>query len=84
MSTIKDSSKVSIKHSLSHLVANSLLSLEETAACLNMSRRSFYRKRPKLVAGGLRQIRDQRRYKYPASSVKQLIDTAVKTGTLVK
>ena len=81
---ITDSNKVSIKHSLSHLVENSLLSLEETATCLNMSRRSFYRKRPKLVAGGLKQVRDHNCYKYPASSIRQFIDPAVKTGTLVK
>ena len=78
------SNKVSTKHSIPYLVENTLLSLEETAACLNMSRRSFYRKRPKLVAGGLRQVRDHNCYKYPASSIRQFIDTAVKTGTLVK
>ncbi|OHB56113.1 MAG: hypothetical protein A2Y07_01180 [Planctomycetes bacterium GWF2_50_10] len=76
--------KSSFVHQNPNLVENALLSLDEAAACLRMSRRTFYRKRPQLVASGLKQVRDQKRYKFPASSVRQFIDTAVKTGTLVR
>ena len=64
-------------------IDNALLSLDETAACFKMSRRTFYRKRPQLVASGLRQVRDHTRFKYPASSVRQFIDAAAKSGNLI-
>jgi predicted DNA-binding transcriptional regulator AlpA len=63
--------------------ADTLLSLDQAAMCLGMSRRSFYRRREKLVAAGLKQIRDGDRYKYPASSVNQFITRSTGMETML-
>lgn len=57
-----------------------LLQLGETAKRLGISRRQFYRLRPRLIARGLQEVRVGKLPKYREVSVDDIIRTAAETG----
>lgn len=61
-------------------MAERLLQLSEVAKRLGVSRRQFYRLRPKLIARGLQEITVGQHRKYRESSLDHLIQKAAKNG----
>jgi predicted DNA-binding transcriptional regulator AlpA len=57
-----------------------LLQLNETANRLGISRRQFYRLRPRLIARGLQEIRIGHQRKYRESSLDDIIRRAAENG----
>jgi len=57
-----------------------LLQLNETARRLGISRRQFYRLRPRLIAKGLQQVTVGKFRKYREASLDKLIVEASETG----
>lgn len=57
-----------------------LLKLGETADRLGISRRQFYRLRPRLVAKGLQEVAIGKCKKYRESSLDSLIKSAAENG----
>jgi predicted DNA-binding transcriptional regulator AlpA len=58
-----------------------LLNLNETAKRLGISRRQFYKLRPRLIAKGLQEVRVGHRRGYREASLDVLIRKAAETGT---
>lgn len=61
-------------------MAERLLQLGETAARLGISRRQFYRLRPRLVAKGLQEINVGKCKKYRELSLDNIIRKAAENG----
>jgi len=62
-------------------MAERLLQLAETARRLGISRRQFYRLRPKLLARGLQEITVGQQRKYREASLDRMIQTIAETET---
>ena len=60
-----------------------LLNLNETARRLGISRRQFYRLRPRFITRGLQEIIVGQQRKYREASVDRMIQKAAETGMVL-
>lgn len=64
-------------------MAEQLLSVSKVSERLSVSRRQFYRLRPRLVAKGLQEITVGHQRKYREASLDHVIQKAAENGTIL-